>query len=100
MEVTRPLLLRLFYLVKWPITPSKSAGSVTSIPETPRSFGISVNPIQTKGDRLCPQYYYWHPIFLNNAAYHQVASEDPLGIYKLLSFQEGSTKLERFLHKN
>ena len=28
MEVTRLLLLRLFYLVKWPITPNKSAGSV------------------------------------------------------------------------
>ena len=28
MEVTRPLLLRLFYQVKWPITPNRSAGSV------------------------------------------------------------------------
>ena len=28
MEVTRPLLLGPFYLVKWPITPNKSAGSV------------------------------------------------------------------------
>jgi hypothetical protein len=28
MEVTGPLLLRLFYKVKWPITPNKSAGSV------------------------------------------------------------------------
>ena len=28
MEVTRPLLLMLFYLVKWPITLKKSAGSV------------------------------------------------------------------------
>ena len=28
MEVTRPLLLRLFYQVKWPITPNESAGSV------------------------------------------------------------------------
>ena len=28
MEVTRPLLLRLFYYVKWPITPNKSAGSI------------------------------------------------------------------------
>ena len=28
MEVTRPLLLRLFYYVKRPITPNKSAGSV------------------------------------------------------------------------
>ena len=28
MEVTRPLLLRLFYDVKWPITPNKFAGSV------------------------------------------------------------------------
>ena len=30
MEVTRPLLLGLFYKVKWPITPNKSAGSVCS----------------------------------------------------------------------
>ena len=30
MEVTRPLLLRLFYQVKWPITPNKSAGSVVA----------------------------------------------------------------------
>ena len=28
MNVTRPLLLRLFHQVKWPITPNKSAGSV------------------------------------------------------------------------
>ena len=28
MEVTLPLLLRLFYWVKWPITPNKSAGSI------------------------------------------------------------------------
>ena len=23
-------------------------------------FGRSVNPISTKGDRLCPPHYYWH----------------------------------------
>ena len=28
MEVTRPLLLEPFYLVKWPITPNKSTSSV------------------------------------------------------------------------
>ena len=27
----------------------------------PQSFGISVNPIRTKGGRLCPPYYYWPP---------------------------------------
>ena len=27
----------------------------------PPSFGISVNPIRTKGGRLCPPYYYWPP---------------------------------------
>ena len=27
----------------------------------PTSFGISVNPIRTKGDRLCPPYYYCPP---------------------------------------
>ena len=27
----------------------------------PPSFGISVNPIRTKGGRLCPLYYYWPP---------------------------------------
>ena len=31
MEVTRPLLLRLIYQVKWPITPNKSTGSVNII---------------------------------------------------------------------
>ena len=34
----------------------------------PPSFGISVNPIRSKGSRLCPPYYYWPPIFLNDAA--------------------------------
>jgi hypothetical protein len=34
----------------------------------PPSFRISVNPIWTKGGRLCPPYYYWPPIFLDNAA--------------------------------
>ena len=24
-------------------------------------FGRSVNPISTRGDRLCPLNYYWHP---------------------------------------
>ena len=24
-------------------------------------FGRSVNPISTRGDRLCPPNYYWHP---------------------------------------
>ena len=23
-------------------------------------FGISVNPISTRGDKLCPPNYYWH----------------------------------------
>ena len=23
-------------------------------------FGSSVNPISTRGDRLCPPNYYWH----------------------------------------
>ena len=23
-------------------------------------FGRSVNPISTRGDRLCPHNYYWH----------------------------------------
>ena len=27
----------------------------------PQKFGISVNPIRTKGGRLCPPYYYWPP---------------------------------------
>ena len=27
----------------------------------PPSFGISVNPIWTKGGRLCPPHYYWAP---------------------------------------
>ena len=26
-------------------------------------FGRSVNPISTRGDRLCPPNYYWHPDF-------------------------------------
>ena len=34
----------------------------------PPSFGISVNPIRTKGGRLCPPYYYWAPHFLDNEA--------------------------------
>ena len=28
---------------------------------TPPDFGRSVNPISTRGDRLCPPNYYWHP---------------------------------------
>ena len=27
----------------------------------PPYFGRSVNPISTRGDRLCPPNYYWHP---------------------------------------
>ena len=35
----------------------------------PPSFGISVNPIRTKGGRLGPLYYYVPPpIFLDDAA--------------------------------
>ena len=32
------------------------------------SFGVSVNPIRTKGGRLCPPYYYVPPIFLDDVA--------------------------------
>ena len=34
----------------------------------PPKFGISGNPIRTKGGRLCPLYYYVPPIFLDDAA--------------------------------
>ena len=34
----------------------------------PPSFGISVNPIRTKGDRLCPPYYYWPPHLFGRCA--------------------------------
>ena len=27
----------------------------------PPDFARSVNPISTRGDRLCPPNYYWHP---------------------------------------
>ena len=27
----------------------------------PSDFGRSVNPISTRGDRLCPPNYYWLP---------------------------------------
>ena len=27
----------------------------------PPDFVRSVNPISTRGDRLCPPNYYWHP---------------------------------------
>ena len=27
--------------------------------------GRSVNPISTRGDRLCPPNYYWHPWIFN-----------------------------------
>ena len=33
------------------------AGCAMAHPE----FGRSVNPISTRGDRLCPPNYYWHP---------------------------------------
>ena len=29
----------------------------------PPDFGRSVNPISTRGDRLCPPNHYWHPQF-------------------------------------
>ena len=32
------------------------------------SAGISVNPMRTERDRLCPPYYYRPPIFLDDAA--------------------------------
>ena len=31
-----------------------------SEPGEPPGFGRSVNPILTRGDRLCPPSYYWH----------------------------------------
>jgi hypothetical protein len=34
----------------------------------PPSFGISVNPIRTKGGRLCPPITTGPPIFLDDAA--------------------------------
>ena len=28
----------------------------------PLYFGRSVDPISTRGDKLCPPNYYWHPL--------------------------------------
>ena len=35
--------------------------SSLGVPGVP-DFGRSVNPISTRGDRLCPPNYYWHPM--------------------------------------
>ena len=39
-----------------PVVPG-CAGCAMAHPD----FGRSVNPISTRGDRLCPSNYYWHP---------------------------------------
>ena len=36
---------------------SEGTGSALAPPE----FGTSVNPIPTRGGRLCPPHYCWHP---------------------------------------
>ena len=36
----------------------------------PPDFGRSVNPISTRGDKLCPPNYYWHPGFLDLPTTH------------------------------
>ena len=38
-----------------PVVPG-CAGCAMAHPD----FGRSVNPISTRGDRLCPPNYYWH----------------------------------------
>ena len=44
----------------------------------PPDFGRSVNPIPTRGDRLCPPNSYWHPRILKPsdgpAFYHTMGS--------------------------
>ena len=35
----------------------RGAGGAMALPD----FGRSVNPISTRGDRLWPPNYYWHP---------------------------------------
>ena len=39
-----------------PVVPGGARGAMTH-----PDFGRSVIPISTKGDRLCPPNYYWHP---------------------------------------
>ena len=41
--------------------PKTARGVVPEFAMAHPDFGRSVNPILTRGDRLCPRNYYWHP---------------------------------------
>ena len=41
-----------------------------------QKFGILVNPIWTKGGRLCPPYYYWPPHLFGRCGASEVAFKD------------------------
>ena len=54
---------------KFNLAPRLGFPGGSETPEVGGSFGISVNPIWTKGGRLCPPYYYVPPpIFYDNVA--------------------------------
>ena len=45
------------HLRRMPVVPG-CAGCAMANPD----FGKSVNPISTRGDKLCPPNYYWHTL--------------------------------------
>ena len=62
-----------------------------------QSFGISVNPIRTKGSRLCPPYYYWPPHIFGRcgiSANHYYKYNNHIVIsFDLIRFQETMSEL-------
>ena len=48
--------IRNMYTYTRGVVPGGAGGAMV-----PPEFGRSVNPISTRGDRLCPPNYYWHP---------------------------------------
>ena len=56
----------LLCLISWPLRAVNTEGAGGQLPQS--VFGKSVNPIPTRWGRLCPPYYYWPPIFLDDAA--------------------------------
>ena len=52
-------IFRMFTYVQ--IVGGDAGGGGAGGARAPPKFGILVNPIRTKGGRLCPPYYYWPP---------------------------------------
>ena len=75
-----------------------SRGVVPGGAMAPPDFGRSVNPISTRGDRLCPSNYYWHPRIFRPSNGPEDASEGSVWKHQINTIFNQKLKMEYEAH--